>query len=105
MSIAQIRGGFPRIFNATVDNSNGRMHRPKVQTFYMQVYTTTNPVKVFFSEVDFLAGINFITVPVASATHPWGWEGPVELEAEGRVWFLGDGGNAVVQAVFYQRRG
>lgn len=107
MSVLQVRGGFPHVFNATIDTT-GRPHRPKKQTSWLQVKTATNPVKIYFTEADFNAGINFITVPVPALQDITMWEGPVELgedESGPVIWFQGDGGNAVVQAVFYQRRG
>ena len=104
MSVLTVRGGVPHIFNATVNNTTGRMHRPKVHVNYLQVKTATNPVKVYFHEDDFDNDANFITVPVAALQDITMWEGPVEL-VDGKIWFRGDGGNAAVQAVFYQRRG
>jgi len=104
MSVLQTRGGFPVIFNATVTTS-GREHSPRVQTSYVQVYTTTNPVRVYFTEDDFTNDEHYIEVPIAAAANPWGWEGPVELGWEGKIWFKGLGGDAGVTAIFYQRRG
>ena len=105
MSVLTVRGGVPLIFNATVNNTAGRMHRPKCQGVnYLQVKTATNPVKVYFHEADFDNDVNFITVPVAALQDITMWEGPVEL-VDGKIWFRGLGGNAVVEAVFYQRRG
>lgn len=108
MSLLQVRGGFPHIFNATVTNTGGRVHRPKIQTVWLQVQTATNPVKVYFTEADFDGDVNFITVPVPALQDITMWEGPVEMGESTNgpaVWFRGVGGNAVVQAVFYQRRG
>jgi hypothetical protein len=107
MSVLQVRGGFPHVFNATIDTT-GRAVRPKKETSWMQVQTTGNPVKIYFTERDFIAGTNFVTVPVPALQDITMWEGPVELgnDDEGPVcWMQGDGGNAVVQAIFYQRRG
>lgn len=108
MSVLQVRGGFPHVLNATVSNTAGRVHRPKKQTNWVQVKTTTHPVKIYFTETDFDADQNFITVPVAAFQDITIWEGPVELGEDKQgpvIWFRGDGGDAVVQAVFYQRRG
>lgn len=104
MSVLTVRGGVPLIFNATI-TTTGRGHKPKCQGVnYLQVYTTAFPVKVYFHQADFDNDTNFKTVAIASATEPHGWEGPVEL-VDGEIWFRGLGGSAVVQAIFYQRRG
>jgi len=107
MSVLTARGGFPHVFNATIDTT-GRAVRPKKETNFLQVQTATNPVKLYFTEADFNNGVNFITVPVPALQDITIWEGPVELGSDDQgpvMWMQGDGGNAVVQAVFYQRRG
>jgi hypothetical protein len=104
VSVLTVRGGFPVVWQEQVGTA-GREHLARVQTCYLQVYTATNPVRVYFSEADFNADENYVAVPVAAAEHPWGWEGPVELHPHRKVWFRGVGGNADVTAVFYQRRG
>lgn len=104
MSVLTVRGGFPIVWNETV-GTGGREKRTRVQIGYLQVYTATNPVRVYFDEDDFIADQNYVSIPVPAAEHPWGWEGPVELAPERKIWFRGVGGNADVTAVFYQRRG
>lgn len=104
MSVLSVRGGVPLIFNDSI-TTTGRMHRPKAQGVnYLQVQTATFPVKVYFHEADFTADANFVTVPVPALQDITMWEGPVEL-VDGKIWFRGLGGTAVVQALFYQRRG
>ena len=107
MSLLQVRGGFPRIFTADI-TTGGQLHHPKIQTSYLQIYTATNPVKVYFTQADFDADVNFVTVPVPALEDMPGWEGPVELgEVRDRgptIWLKGDGGTASVTVVFYQRR-
>jgi hypothetical protein len=101
MSVMEHRGGVPHVFAETVTTS-GWKHDPKFVSKYLQVMTATNPVKIFFSQADFDAGVNFILVPVPALQDLVVWEGPVEAR---EVWFLGVGGSAAVTAVFYQRRG
>lgn len=105
MGLVQSRGGFPQVWQGTV-GTTGAFTRPKGQTSHIQVMAVTNPVRVYFREDDFNADVNFILVPVAAATHPWGWEGPAELGAlpVHKIWFRGVGGNSDVTAVFYLRK-
>lgn len=103
MSAATIRGGVPRVLAHTVDNGDPTEIAFPFFTNYLQVYTTGEAVKVYFTEEDAADGANFLTVPIAAATHPWGWEGPAEL---GRVWLQSASGtDAVVTMVAYQRLG
>lgn len=107
MSVLQTRSGFPRVFKADITTS-GIVYHPKMQISYLQVYAVTNPLKVYFTEEDFDNDENYVSVPVAAAATPWGWEGPVELGYDGAtpaLWLKGDGGTSSVTIVFYQRRG
>ncbi len=107
MSVLAVRGGFPQIYNATVLVAGG-LFRPKAPTNWLQVKTATFPVKVYFTLSDFENDTNFITVLVSALQDITMWEGPVELGEDENgpvIWFKGLGGSAVVQAVFYQRRG
>jgi len=106
MSLLQTRGGFPHVFNATIGTA-GRVHRPKKQISHLQVQTADKPVKIYFTQADFTNDENYITVPVPALQDMVMWEGPVELGEDQQgpvIWFRGSGGDAVVQAVFYQRR-
>lgn len=103
MSLVEGRGGHPHIFSATVDNSDGRHHRFGFTSKYLIIRASTNPCKVYFSEADFTADENFITVPIAAAATPNGeWRGPFEAN---QIWMKGSGGNSGVQLVAFQRRG
>lgn len=108
MSVLQIRGGFPHVFREDI-TTTGQPHRPKKQINYLQVYTLTNPVKVYFTQDDFDNDQNYVLVPVPALEDMPGWEGPVELadyqNGGPTIWFKGSGGTASITAVFYQRRG
>lgn len=102
MSIAELRGGFPKVFTAAAVPTGGRHFDFRQFTKYLQIYTTGNPAILFFTEADFTAGTNGVAVPIAAATHPWGWEGPADVC---EVWIKGDGGNAAITIIAYLRRG
>ena len=103
MSVMEIRGGVPDVFSGQTIGTGGRRHGFKFTCKYLQIRVTTNPCLLYFTEKNFIAGTNPITVPVAAAETPYGeWQGPVEAE---EVWMRGSGGNTVVELVAYQRRG
>jgi len=103
MSVLEGRGGIPHVFRDTVDNTTGRFHRFPFTCKYMQIRVATFPCKVYFSEEDFVADANYVTVPVASTSTPYGeWQGPVEASG---IWLKGSGGSSAVELVAYQRRG
>lgn len=101
MSVLENRGGHPHVFTATIDTT-GRKHRFPFTSKYVQIKAATNPCLVFFTEAHFDAGTNYITIPIAAAETPHGWEGPLEAK---EIWLKGSGGNSVVELVAYQRRG
>lgn len=101
MSILEQRGGVPHVFRADIDTT-GRKHDFRQMAKYIQVQAVTNPVRLYFSLDDYTNDVNYLAVPVAAATHPWGWEGPAEVS---EIWLKGDGGTSSVQLVAFLRRG
>ena len=101
MGIQENRGGVPHVFTASIDTT-GRKHDFKQFSKFLQVTTITFPLRLYFSEEDFTANANYIPVPIAADTNPWGWEGPAEVS---EVWLKGIGGTAVVTLVAFLRRG
>ena len=103
MSLAQIRGGIPLVFRDSIDTT-GRKHDPKKFVNYIVARNKgANVVNLFFTEDDFDADANFVELPVAAATAPYGeWSGPVEAEA---IWLKAVGGASAVEVVLFQRRG
>ena len=103
MSLAQLRGGVPLVFLDTIDTT-GRKHRFPATIWHMIARNQgAFPVRVYFTEADYTAGINYVTLPVAAATAPHGeWVGPVEAI---EIWLRGIGGSAAVEVVGFQRRG
>lgn len=101
MSVLQTRGGWPHVFRAGIDTT-GRKHDFKMVSTYLKVVAVTNPAKMYFTEADFTADTNYVSIPVAAAATPWGWEGPAEVPG---VWLKGDGGTSAVELVAFQRRG
>jgi hypothetical protein len=103
MSLSSVRGGFPHVFSAQTIGTGGVRHGFPFTSNHLKVRVTTNPCLMYFTEADFTAGTNPITIPVAAAATPYGeWEGPVEAK---EVWLKGSGGNTVVELVAFQRRG
>ena len=102
MSVVSNRGGFPHVFRATIATT-GRKHRFPFMAKFLKIRAATNPCKVYFTEADFDAGTNYISVPVAAAETPYGeWEGPAEVA---QVWLAGDSGNSVIELVAFECRG
>ena len=93
MSVLAVRGGFPFIVRGTID-SVGRRIPLLSATCYLIIEAEVNPVKVYFSEADYTAGVRYWS---GSEFH-----GPAEVEA---IWVCGDGGDANVQVVAFHRRG
>jgi len=103
MSLAQTRGGIPRVFRDTI-TITGRKHRAP---FYTQFVKARNegafPIRLYFTEADFDADSGYVTVPVSAAATPYGqWEGPVEND---NFWMRGVGGSASIELTLFQRRG
>lgn len=103
MSVLTVRGGVPHVFRASADNTAGMTHVLPFMSMYLQLRVTGNPCKLFFSAEAMAADADYILVPVASTSTPYGeWQGPAEI---GQVWMKGSGGASAVELVAYQRRG
>jgi hypothetical protein len=103
MSVATVRGGVPHVFRAAIDGT-GRKHTLPAYALYLQVRLVAGSAcKLFFTEEDFTAGANYVTVPVAAAATPNGeWAGPAEI---GDVWLQSTSTSSTVELVSFQRRG
>ena len=107
MSVMQARGGIPQVFRASID-STGREHRFGSPIFWLKARNKGAVVlKLYFKEADFDDDVNYVELPVAAATDPWGqWEGPVELiAANSQIWLKSVGAASAVEVVGFQRRG
>lgn len=117
MGLIQLRGGAPAVSRPTVDTT-GRLHRLPFETFWLKLRNKgANVVRVYFTLADFTGDTNYVELPVAAATHPYGeWEAPVELipdqtvtaaqtTVEKGIWMKAIGGNSVIELVAFQRRG
>ena len=101
MSLAESRGGWPHIFRESI-TTTGRKHQFPFICKHLTMRAVTYPCRVYFTEADFTANVNYILVPVAAAETPHGqWSGPVEAHT---VWLKGLGGTAVLELVAFQRR-
>ena len=103
MTVMQGRGGFPRVRNLSVLHTAGRYEPFRFISSYIQIKAVTNACKVYFTEADYDADVNYVTVSVGAADPPYEkWEGPVEANG---IWLLGITGTSAVELVAYQRRG
>ena len=113
MSVGTIRGGIPYVLRDTAVTSGvaplgGRKVRLPFYINWLKIRVLSNPCFLYFTEADYNAHVNFVSIPIASASTPYGeWEGPVET-CEGDhadLWLRGNGGNSSVELVAFQRRG
>lgn len=105
MSVAQVRGGFPHILREAI-TTTVRKHKTPSQCFWLKIRVSGNPCRLYFTQIDADNDENYVEVPVASASTPYGeWEGPVELGAPSYIWLKGQGGTSNVELVTFQRRG
>lgn len=100
MSILETRGGSPHIFRDTIDTT-GRSHFIKSVSKWICIRVATNPCRIYFTEDDYTNDENYIEVPIASTSTPYGqWSGPIETN---EIWLKGIGGNSVVEFVAIKR--
>lgn len=106
MSVAQVRGGIPRVRRLTVLTSGQEVTLPFFTSYLILRVPSTagNPCRLFFTEADFNDDENYVEVAVAAAEYTAGeWQGPVEAD---NVWVKGGGGTSTgVELVVFQRRG
>lgn len=102
MSIFEGRGGFPHVFREGI-TTTGRGHAFPFNSKFLKIRVADFPCRMYFTEADFTADVNYVLVPVAAAATPYGaWEGPIEAS---QVWLKGVGGTSNVELVVFQRRG
>lgn len=108
MSVVQTRGGVPYVFRDTID-ATGRKVRLPFHIAYLKVRNKGAAiVKLYFTEVDYTGDVNYVEIPVASATAPYGeWDAPVETAAGDHesLWVKSASGSNVIELVAFQRRG
>ena len=108
MSVVQTRGGVPYVLRDTID-ATGRKVRLPFHIAHLKVRNQGGaPVQLYFTEADYLGGVNFVLVPIAAAVTPYGeWEGPVETTAGDResLWVKSTAGSNAIELVAFQRRG
>ena len=112
MSIATVRGGVPFVRRVAIKSgvapAGGQKVRLPFYIHFLKIRVDSNPCRLYFTEADYLADENYVSIPIPSASAPYGeWEGPVETCAGDRsdVWLRGDGGTSDVELVAFQRRG
>lgn len=104
MSVGVLRGGFPCVFRATIDDT-GRVHdfRTPINAIVARNKGAAI-VRMYFTLEDFTADANFVQLPVAAATAPHGeWAGPAGDLA--KIWLRSESGTNEVEVVGFQRLG
>ena len=108
MSVVQIRGGVPHVVRDTIDTTGRMVHFP-FYLFHLQIRNKgANVVRMYFTQLDYTNDVNYVEVPVASPTYPYGeFEGPVETTAGDHedIWLKSITGSSAIELVGYQRRG
>jgi hypothetical protein len=109
MSVMTVRGGVPFVVRDAAVLVTGRKVRlPMLINSLIVRNMGAIPAALYFTLADFTAGVNYVTIPVASAIYPYGeWSGPVETVSGTHedVWLAGVGGTASIELVAFQRRG
>jgi hypothetical protein len=103
----RVLGGIPHVRRATVDTTGAEVSLPSWIGYLIVRNKGANVAKLYFTQTDYTAGTNYVTIPVAAATDPHGeWAGPVHTDADkyGNLYLQGVGGNATVEIVAFQRR-
>lgn len=107
-----VRGGLPYARRVTAPTTGRRVSLPAPLLHLIVRNVGAVAAKLYFSKSAYDDdGDEYVEVPVASATLPYGeWAGPVETEhassaERGALWLRGDGGSATVELVMFARRG
>lgn len=107
-----MKGGIPHVVRATITTgvkpAGGRKIELPFFICFLKVRVKTNDCKLYFTEADYLADVNYVLVPKVADSTPYGeWSGPVETYPGERqyLWMRGDGGSSAVELVAFQRRG
>ena len=109
MSVMTVRGGIPFVLRDAAVSTSGRIINIPFLIHSLIVRNKgSNICRLFFTERDFNADENYVEVPVASTTYPYGeWSGPVETafgEYE-NLWVKSAAGTSSIELVAFQRRG
>jgi len=109
MSVMTVRGGIPFVVRDTAVTITGRVVNLPFLINSLHVRNKGAVVcRLYFTLADFTADENFIEIPVASTTYPYGeWSGPVEtaMGPYENVYLRGVAGSANIELVAFQRRG
>ena len=104
-----VRGGIPYVFRDAAIATTGRKIRLPFLIHSLIVRNKgSNAAKVYFTEADFTADQNYVEIPVASPTYPYGeWSGNVETSSgdHSDLWVKASAGTASLEVVGFQRRG
>ena len=105
MSVMTSRGGIPHVVRETFDASGRKVRLP----FFIHYLVVRNlggtAAKLYFTEADFTADKNYVTIQIPSPTYPYGeWTGPVETAMSDHtdLWVKGA---TTLELVAFQRRG
>jgi hypothetical protein len=108
MGVVQTRGGVPYVLKDSIGTGGRKCRLPFLISHLKIRNLGSNPVKLYFTEIDFTADENYVTIPIAAAITPYGeWEGPVETTSGDRdsIWLKSTAGSSNIELVSFQRRG
>ena len=113
MSVMTVRGGIPWVLrDAAVPVAGRLVNVPFLIHFVIARNKGGVPIRLYFTAKDMADDVNYVEVPVASATYPYGeWAGPVETssgvpgDGHDNLWIKAIGGAGSIELVAFQRRG
>ena len=96
------RGGKPVVFNVTLAANEVRMHtiEGSAGTIHLWVRVSSQAARIYFSEADRLANINYVIVD--PAVNDGIFSIPADIK---QIWFMGVASSAVIEMVAVQARG
>jgi len=106
--VATVRGGVPVVRRVDADTTGRKVRLPFYLLFLKIRNKSANVGRVYFTENDYDADENYVEIPVAAATAPYGEsEAPVETHEGDRadIFVRGVGGTITLEIVLFQRRG
>lgn len=107
--MSALRGGIPHVVREAFDTTGRAVRLPFDILYLVARNKGANVGRIYFTQKDFEDGVNYVELPVAAATDPYGeWQGPVETitgSDHTDLYLQGIGGSATVELVVFQRRG
>lgn len=96
------RGGVPVVFNVTLAANEVRMHSVDASagTVHLWVRVSSHAARIYFSEEDQLANVNYVIVD--PAVNAGIFSVPADIK---KIWFMGVATSAIIEMVALKARG